>query len=392
MEGGVVRVVLYDASGADGGALRETVENVPGARIVEAVSDGAELESAIERTSADLVIANLDPSPDDVMATVRSAVRAYGELEYYAASSRDDAVLIKSSMRCGFSEFLNLPSETARLAEAIGGLRKRCEGDDALGRVISVLGSAGGVGCTTVAVNLAVELADKCGREVALVDLNFLYGHVAMMLDLEIQHSIADLCGEKTSLDEKVLQKAVTKHKSGLHVVPRPRDFEEAEGMTAEHCLPLIKLLRQMYPYVVLDGPNAADSTGLTILEIADWNFLVVQPLVTAARNAKRILGGLSKYGFKGQPLKVICNRAGGGLSHLNIQRLEKSLGTSIQLCVPDDWTSVSAAINLGEPLLTNAPKSKAREAIRELADTVRGDGDSGNEKGSGLFRRLLKR
>ena len=86
-----------------------------------------------------------------------------------------------------------------------------------------------------------------------------------------------------------------------------------------------------------------------------------------------------------------MCNRAGGGLSHLNVQRLEMSLGHSIVTCIPDDWANVSAAINLGEPLAMNAPRSKAREAIRDLSDMIRGAGDvPGEAKGGGLLSRLF--
>ncbi len=391
MDGGVVRVILFDADSASSGSLRETLENMGGVRLVDCTAEASELSPAIEKSSADLVVANLDPDAEAVMAVVATAARSRQDLAFFAISSRDDVALIKSAMRSGFTEFVQLPVEMDRLTEAINAMRRRAEGEGAIGRVISVLGSAGGVGCTTVAVNLAVELAEKSGREVALVDLNFLFGHVAMLLDLDIQHSIADLCGETTVLDEKVLQKAVTKHKSGVHVIPRPRKFEETEGLTAERCVPLITLLRKMYPYVVLDGPSRSDPTALSVLDLSDWNLLVVQPLVTAARDAKRILSSLETAGFQGEGVRVICNRAGGGLSHLNTQRLEKSLGTKILLCVPDDWTSVSAAINLGEPLATNAPKSKARDAIRELADAIRGAAAEGDGKGSGLFSRLFK-
>ncbi len=390
-DGGMVRVILFDADAASEGKLQELLENIPGVRLIASAGDGAELLPAIEKASADLVIANLDPDADKIVPAVAKVARNHENLAFFAVSTRDDVALIKSTMRSGFTEFVQLPDELDRLHEAVAALRRRDEGEGALGRVVSVLGSAGGVGCTTVAVNLAVELAEKSGREVALVDLNFQFGHVAMMLDLEIQHSIADLCGESTSLDERVLQKAVTKHKSGVHVIPRPREFEETEGLTADRCVPLLTLLRKMYPYVVLDGPSRSDPTALSVLDLSDWNLLVVQPLVTAARNAKRILSALDKVGFGGQALRVICNRAGGGLSHLNTQRLEKSLGSKILLCVPDDWTSVSAAINLGEPLAMNAPKSKAREAIRELADMIRGPAADGSEKGSGLFSRLFK-
>ena len=118
--------------------------------------------------------------------------------------------------------------------DALGGMRRRSGAEGAIGQVVSVLGSAGGVGCTTLAVNLATELADKCGREVALVDLDFQFGHVAMMLDLDIEYSLADLCGESITLDERLLQKAVMKHKSGVHVVSRPKEFEDTANLSAE--------------------------------------------------------------------------------------------------------------------------------------------------------------
>ncbi|MEE9296394.1 MAG: AAA family ATPase [Phycisphaerae bacterium] len=391
-DGGTVRMILFDADSASQSRIQETLENIGGVRVVDVVTDGEGLVASIERASPPLVVANLDPAPDGIMSSVASISGGHPDITFLAVSTRDDAGLIKSAVRSGFSDIIKLPEEVERLAEEIGKIRLGVEGHGGAGRIISVLGSAGGVGCTTVAVNLAVELADKSGKEVALVDLNFQFGHVAMMLDLEIQHSIANLCSEGKTIDERVVQKAVTKHKSGVHVVPRPRNFEETEGLTAESCVPLITLLRQMYPFVVLDGPSCSDPTALSVLEITDWNLLVVQPLVTSARNAKRILSALEKYGFKGQALKAVCNRAGGGLSHLNSQRLEKSLGTDILLCVPDDWTSVSAAINLGEPLSMNAPKSKARDAMRELADIVRGAGAETADKSAGFFGRLLKK
>ncbi len=389
--GGVVRVVLFDADSQASSKLRESVESIAGVRLLETTADPNAIDVLLGKTSADVLIANLDPEADAIIAAVRSATKSHDSVEFFATSKSEDASLIKAAMRGGFSEFVHLPNELDRLSEAIGTLRKRSEGEGSLGRIITILGSSGGVGCTTIAVNLAVELAEKSGREVALVDLNFLYGHVAMMLDLEIQHSIADLCGEGKNIDEKLLQKAITKHSTSVHVVPRPREFDEAVGLSAEACVPMLTLLRQMYAYVILDGPSRSDVTAGAVLDLADRNILIVQPLVTAARNAKRILSALERAGFEGQGVEVVCNRAGGGMSHLNAQRLEKSLGTKIVAAIPDDWTSVSASINLGEPLAANAPRSKARDAIRELADLIRGPSTEPAGKESGLFSRLFK-
>ncbi len=386
---GSVRVVTCDKDTGSADRLRALLDQIPGVRVVEAVSDPQKMSDSVERFSADLVLASLDSEPETVMTAVSAAAKVHRETAFFAVSTKNDANLILSAMRSGFSEFVRLPDESARLVDAIGGLRHRVASDGSSGQIVTVIGSAGGVGCTTVAVNLAVELAEKSRQEVALVDLDFQFGHVAMLLDLDIQHSIADLCGQGKTIDERVVQKATMKHKSNVHVVARPKEFEDTESLSAEACVQLMGILKRMYPYVVLDGPTRFDPTGRAILDMADWNILVVQPLVTAARNAKRILQALKKYDFNLDAIQVVCNRAGGGLSHLNVQRLEKSLGHKIIACIPDDWTSVSAAINLGEPLAMNAPKSKARDAIRELADLIRGR-DGADGKAGGILSRLF--
>lgn len=389
--GGTVRVIICDGDAASTKSTRDLLETVSGVLILAELTDGGEVSSAIDRYSPDLVLVNLDPTPDKVLPVFARVAERHAGVAFFAISAKNDAVL--SAMRSGFREFVKLPEESSRLVDAVGGMRRLSGAEGAIGQVVSVVGSAGGVGCTTLAVNLATELADKCGREVALVDLDFQFGHVAMMLDLDIQYSLADLCGESITLDERLLQKAVMKHKSGVHVVSRPKEFEDTADLSAEACVPVLMTLRKMYPYVVLDGPTRSDPTGRAILDIADWNLLTVQPLVTAARNAKRILAALERMDFDKSRIQVVCNRGGGGLSHLNIQRLEKSLGHKIIISIPDDWMSVSASINLGEPLAMNAPRSKAREAIRELADMICGsDGSAGGDKSSGLLGRLFGR
>ncbi len=387
---GSVRVLIVDPS-SDGGALRGQVDAIAGVRVVDTVSQASALADAMSKHSADLVVVNLDVSAAESIASVSAAKAANPATEFLAVASTSDSNLILTAIRSGFSDTIRLPEESDRLLSVVSALRHRTVDRSSAGQIISVIGSAGGVGCTTLAVNLAVELAEKCGEDVALVDLDFHFGHVAMLLDLEIQHSIADLCGASKTLDERVVHKAAMRHQTGVNVIPRPRDFEETADLSADCCTPLLELLRRSYPYVVLDGPTRADQTGRCVLDMADWNLLVVQPLVTSARNAKRILQALTKYDFDPAGIQVVCNRSGGGLSHLNVQRLEKSLGHKIVACIPDDWTSVSAAINLGEPLAVNAPKSKAREAIRALSELICGGADGGQDgRGGGLFSRIF--
>lgn len=370
------------------------LDGMSGVQVSDRVASADALPPAIEKQAIDLVLANLDPSASVILSAVAGLAKQHPNIRFFAISAQTDAELILKAMRSGFSEFIRLPDETDRLRRVIDTVRQRPPGAGGAGKLISVVGSAGGVGCTTLAVNLAVELAGQCSRDVALVDLDFQFGHVATMLDLEIQHSIADLCGESKSLDQRLVHKAVQRHRSGVHVLPRPREFEDAGGLTAEDCINLLQVMRQVYPYVVVDGPGRFDETGRCVLDFAEWNLLVVQPLLTSARNARRILQALERYDFDPARIRVICNRAGGGLTHLNLEQLEKSLNHKILISVPDDWMSVSSAINLGEPLATSTPKSKVRAAIGELAGIIIEGGQVPREArgGAGLLGRLFGR
>ncbi|HUU82197.1 MAG TPA: AAA family ATPase [Phycisphaerae bacterium] len=389
-----VRVLLFDLDAALAQQMKESIGGRSDVQIVEQVAGPSELAAAVERPPPDVVFANLDAAPGETLNVVAGLAKQHPAMRFFAVSARNDAELIVKAMRSGFSDVIRLPDERDRVGEVIDSVRQRPPEAEGGGKLIAVIGSAGGVGCTTLAVNLAVELARKCGRDVALVDLDFQFGHVATMLDLDIQHSVADLCGESKTLDHRVIQKAVQRHKSGVHVLPRPREFEEAGGLTAEDCGRLLEIMQEMYPYVLVDGPGRFDETGRSILDVADWTLLVVQPLVTSARNARRMLQALQRYDFDPARIEVICNRVGGGLTHLNPEQLEKSLGHKILINIPDDWMSVSSAINLGEPLATSTPKSKVRAAVEELADAIMGGVEASREaQGStGLIGRLLGR
>ena len=386
-QGRVVRVIVCGVDAAAVDALRTLLDQAEGVRVVGQVSAVGQLAAVLSAQPAELVLANMDPLPEEVLTAV-SSVGKRDDLRFLAVSTQSDPDLILKAVRAGFSEFVRLPGEAARLQQVIDELRQRPAADESLGMLISLIGSAGGVGCTTLAVNLAVELAAKSGREVALVDLDFQFGHVAMMLDMEIQHSVAELCSQDASLNERLVRKAVLKHKTGVHVLARPREFEDADRLTARSCVPLLEILRRMYAYVVVDGPSRSDETGRSILDMADRNLLVVQPLVTSARNAKRILHTLGRYGFDLSTIEVICNRT-GGTSHLNTEQIEKSLGRTLLASIPDDWSSIGSAINLGEPLASAAPKSKARTAIAALADTIHA-ARAGHSAKSGLLGRLF--
>jgi pilus assembly protein CpaE len=148
-----------------------------------------------------------------------------------------------------------------------------------------------------------------------------------------------------------------------------------------------------MNDYVVTDGPTRFDQNGHSVFALSDVNLLVVQLVVPSVRNALRMLEAMRQFGYNTDHTRLVCNRTGRDSGHLSIQRVSETLGLDVFAIIPDDWTTVSGAINLGEPLQSHGPKSKVRMAIQEIAERLhrpRADADDKDERKKGLIGRIF--
>jgi pilus assembly protein CpaE len=123
-----------------------------------------------------------------------------------------------------------------------------------------------------------------------------------------------------------------------------------------------------MHDCVVVDGPSRFDPGARAVLDIADEILLVIHLLVPCVRNASRMIDGMRQIGFNLNRVKLICNRFGQVSASLSLDDVRQALNLDVFAVLPDDWASMSGSINLGEPLVTHAPKSKIRLAYSELA------------------------
>ncbi|MFQ6048646.1 MAG: CpaE family protein, partial [Phycisphaerae bacterium] len=147
--------------------------------------------------------------------------------------------------------------------------------------------------------------------------------------------------------------------------------------------------------YVVLDGPSRLDAGARAVFDMADVNLLVMQLIVTSVRNTDRILQELGRHGYNLDRVQLICNRATRESGHLELEHVQATLDRQVFWSIPDDFKTVSGAINLGEPLAVCAARSKVRQSIRDLARRFcdspdgREDGAAG-KKSAGVLRKLL--
>ena len=389
-----VKFILLSRDEASATELRAALINVQGIKLVAEVDEPALLGQAVKQFSADIVLVDLDPQPENLLPILGDVVTSNPAVSVFATSQSTDGRLILKVIRIGIKEFLPKPIDPAALAEALEKVfRDRCEvGTE--GKLITVIGAAGGVGATTITTNLGVELAALRPGAVTVVDLDYRYGQLATLLDVEPPYTLADLCGSHEQIEPQVITRALVEHGTGLRVLCRPQNFAEADTITAAACVGVLSTLVKMNDYVVADGPTRFDPAARSIVALADLNLIVVQLLVPSVRNASRILETMRQAGYSLDRTKIICNRVGRDAGHLTVENVRETLGIEVFATIPDDWLTVSGSINLGEPLRVQSPKSKVRAAIEDIATRIHSPSTGGEEKESkrkGLIGRIFQ-
>ncbi len=235
------------------------------------------------------------------------------------------------------------------------------------GKVVTVFSAKGGVGKTTLSVNLAVHLA-LSGARTLLVDLDLMFGDVAISLQLEPRGSIGDLVSMAGHLDAQGLASVTTTHAaSGLHVVTAPSDPGEAERVPSPLVVELLREARTHYDYVVLDTPPSFTEHVLAALDVSDLTLLIATLDIPAIKNLRLVINTLDTLGASADSRCVVLNRSDAKVG-LRADDVEAALKRPIAASVPSSL-SVPASTNRGVPILLDEPRSPVSLAIRGLAD-----------------------
>lgn len=388
--GRTVRVIIVNTDEHVAPDLRAVLLSIEGVKIVAELDEPALLAQALEQFPAEVLLVHLDPAPAGIMDVVAPMIEAHKDRIAAIAMTEDrDAQLVMRAMRAGMREFLWKPFPPEQLGEILKRVASESGGATTRhGRLIAVLGTCGGVGSTALAINLASELADlddvggtRGGGKpkVVVVDMDFRFGQVAMQLDVQPTYTIAELCDTPEQIDTQMIERAVCKHPTGLHVLSRPADFAQAEQISAGQCAGALASLQEHYDFVVVDLPARFDPTARGVFDMADTFLLVLQLLVPSVRNTDRILHELGRSGYALERVRLVCTRFGRELGHLEQADVEATLRRKIDFVLPDEWRTSSQAINMGAPLLQYAAKSKLRQGYRRVAEALAGDRGGGD-------------
>src|SRR5262245_1760226 len=384
----VQRVAIVDPSDSTRDPLRNLLLGVETVWL-EAECSRYEFFIDVARQSApDLVVVALDHDHAKAMQLISHLCVEFPNMPILAVSGKGDGQSILQALRSGAKEFLTQPVVLEELLLALQRLKTSVGTNGVVSSngsakpdslVLAVAGSRGGVGCTSLAVNLGCNLAQNKGHNVALVDLDLALGDADVALDLIPDYTLADVALNIDRLDMTFLRRSLCKHATGLSLLPHPVQMEDISLIHEDHLQRVIGLLRASYTHLVLDLSKRFTPTDLTAMRMSDHILLVAQLELTSLRNAVRMLHTLGAEDGLGDKVKVVVNRVGSDDCDISLKKAEETIGKPIFWQVPNDYKAMLGARNAGVPLLQHAPKSKTQLALKELAHAL--CGKNGQEK-----------
>lgn len=344
---------------------------------VELVSEAKNIDEAydeVRRIKPDILILGL---PKDYAKTLRSAERIkqeFPDTTIFVSSEVKTPESIISAMRAGASEFLSRPIDLDELKKAIEKISKIKEQikvqTPKISRIISVFSKKGGLGVTTLAVNLGVALSQMGEKKAALLDLDLQLGDVTSFLNLSPEYNIIDVCNKDGGVDEVKLQSCVTRHPSGVFVLAEPKNPAESESVSTSQINQILGHLKSMFSYVIVDTPHTFDPKTLEAFELSDHIILVTVPNVSSIRATKKTLGAFRDLGYAPDKVKVVVNRV-SRKDRIRIDEIEKTLSYPVSFVIPNNYPAVIEAINTGIPLLDHKGDSNVAKSILELANDL---------------------
>ena len=341
----------------------------------------------VDQSKPDAAVISLDSNPDKALALMEKLRASSPDCALIAVSKSTDGQLILKTIRAGAKEFLPLPCDVEELHVALERVLQSKYGSSADGRtrgckMIAVAGATGGVGCTSIAVNIGCNLAMRPENTVALVDLDLALGDADVFLDTIPDYSLVDVTENVARLDFHLLRKSLTKHSSGLYLLPRPVQLQDLDLITPESLRKVCGLLRASFSHIVLDVSKSYSQVDLTAMELSNEIVLMVQLDLPCLRNMVRLLMSLQQMDNIRDKVKVVVNRVGLESGQISLKKARETIGREVFFQIPNDYRTMVEMRNNGQPLVEQAPKAAITLAVQQLTDLLVGAQVVNNEDG----------
>nr|MBN1229151.1 response regulator [Anaerolineae bacterium] len=388
----MIRVIIVDDNDETRDGTRRLLEYEDDIEIVDFADNGLTAIEKIKAQNPDVVLMDINmPGMDGITATQRLQTEAPGT-QIIIVSVQDDASYMRRAIRAGAVDFVAKPISSDELAEAIRqayakrpatvapaaaqpaaaapvpGYDYRAPSE---GHVITVLGPKGGVGKTTVSVNLGLGLARAAtDKKIVIMDGNLFFGDVGVFLNTRGEFSIGDLARMAETpdeIDDTFFQKIVIPHDSGAHLLIAPANPAEVPNLTTQVVINILSYLKTKYDYIIVDTSTNFDDALVGAIQSAEKLILITAPTMPALKDARIMLGELSSAGFDLEDLVIVLNMVEKN-QRITADQIQNFLRHPVDIQIPED-AAAKEALNRGVGLVTL--DARRVNSVRPLLDLV---------------------
>lgn len=375
--GSVLRIAIVDPKDATRESLKSTLLGLDTIWLEAECSRYEFFADVVEQTGPDVCVVALDSDPDKAMDLIRALAKSAPECAILTTSSSTDGNLILRTMRAGAKEFLTHPIKPEDLVSALqrvsrtrfgaaGGSARDC-------MIIAVTGATGGVGSTSLAVNLGCALAADEANSVVLLDLDLCLGDADVFLDTIPEYTLSDVAQNIGRLDLTLLKRSLTKHETGMYLLPRPVQLEDARHITTEQLTRVLGLLKASFTHLIVDTSKSFGPLDMLVLGEAEEVLLITQLDLPCLRNVVRLMTSFKESGKFDERVKIVVNRVGIDTGQISLRKAKETVGRDIFWQIPNDYRVMVEVRNNGVPLVQQAPKAAITQSIGQLALAISG-------------------
>ena len=372
-----IKVLALVKSDSSSSSIREACHSLNGTPIsLQIVRDPDALPG--NGTAPDMLLVEVDPSDTAEVVRLDGVLRhRFPGTPIVATADHAGVQDVRKFMRLGIADFLPQPLSRSDLLAAVHharDLKSRAGAGGASGRIVTFIKGGGGVGATTLAVQLGCQLVPnrKNKRKVALFDLDHQFGSAGLYLDLGVPADVMEIAETPDRMDADLLDGVMVTHDSGLRVMPAPEDIRPLDAFSPQFVETLLQLGASTYDYLLIDLPQAWTDWCYAVLQQSDLIVLVTTMSVGGLYHARQQLRTLEAQGLSDIKVMTVLNRMEKGWGTSSKKReAEKILGRGVDHVIPENAELMNEATNRGVQLSKITKRTKVEKSIAGLVGSI---------------------